>query len=81
MIACQLKTLLNVNAVLLVSLILTSCNQVKPFVFDTQNSELIRDNNGEIERISYHDDKVKEFLAFDKKDIKIINKCLKRCGK
>lgn len=72
-------TLLKGLNVLSVSLMISSC-QLEPFVIDYNSAELVRQKNGNIERISCYNDKLKEFACFDRKDLSTIEKCFRRSG-
>ena len=63
------------------SLILTSCKGINPYVFDTQKAEIVRLNGEDIERISCYEEKLQRFACFNENDLKIINRCIKRCRK
>ena len=62
------------------SLTLTSCRALNPYVFDTTQGEIVRSKDNQIERISCYEEKLNRFACFNQKDLQIINRCMKRCN-
>ena len=72
-----LKGLISLGILLMVS----SCKDVDPYVIDTDRGELVREIDGQVERIACIDEQAARVACFDERDINIISRCLKRCRK